>query len=80
MLTTLGPNADDEDIRFSISLPERDEEKEALKQEAADEKAMDWDEVVSGTKRVLAMNVRPPLPHIPFPHSLFTVEAGSWLW
>ncbi|EJT45576.1 hypothetical protein A1Q1_06022 [Trichosporon asahii var. asahii CBS 2479] len=56
MLTTLGPNADDEDIRFSISVPERDEEKEALKQEAADEKAMDWDEVVSGTKRVLAMN------------------------
>lgn len=61
MLSTLGGD-DEGDIRFSISIPERDAEKEALKEESELEKQMDWDEVGSGTKRVLAMNVSSRFP------------------
>lgn len=57
MLTSLGSTSGEEDIRFSIAVPEKDAEKEALQKEEEEEKSMDWDQVVSGTKRVLAMNV-----------------------
>lgn len=57
MLTAM-PDADEgDDIKFGVPRPSADPEKEALRRELDDEKSMDWDAVLAGTKRVLAMNV-----------------------
>ena len=74
MLSSLGGD-DDGDIRFSISNPEKDAKKEALKEESELEKSMDWDEVVSGTKRVLAMDVSLPSPFF-FPQLYSAAQLG----